>query len=242
MAKRNLVVDDDMVCLKTVQKYLTEAGFEAIGALSGIQAEHLVEETDIDLMLLDIEMPVMNGFTALEQIRDLPNGKQMPVIFLTGRKDRDTVKHCASVGAEAYITKPVRKENLLERVNEVLSHVSSEREEKTVLMIDNDLDFMKKAKLSLKQYYKIIIVGSGKSALDYLNDHTANVIVLNQEMPLVEDTTVLEALLRSEKGSQIPIILLETQDTQERQDNSRMIHVQKPSEPEALLEYLKKVI
>lgn len=81
MAKRILVVDDDMMCLKTVQKYLADEGYEVVGALSGMQAIHIVQEAKVDLLLLDIEMPAMSGFAALEQVRLLPNGKHLPAIF-----------------------------------------------------------------------------------------------------------------------------------------------------------------
>ena len=117
MGKRILVVDDDAMCLKVVQRFLVDEGYLVLGALSGMQAIHIIEATSVDLLLLDIEMPGLSGFAALEQIRKLPNGKDLPVIFFTGRKDRDTIKLCASAGAKGYVTKPVNREMLLQTIS-----------------------------------------------------------------------------------------------------------------------------
>lgn len=215
MAGRILVVDDDMMCLKTVQKYLAEEGYEVLAALSGMQAIHIIEETKIDLLLLDIEMPGLSGFATLEQMREMPEGKHLPVVFFTGRQDRDTVKRCAAIGAEGYITKPVEKRGLIERVRDVLSRVPGQQQDPTVLMVDNDLEFLKEMKLYLKKYYKVIVVNAGKTACDYLTNHTADAIVLDESLEGMENGTVLEALRELPNGQNIPVIRIGGQDAAE---------------------------
>ncbi|MBQ8148293.1 MAG: response regulator [Lachnospiraceae bacterium] len=208
MAKRILVVDDDMMCLKSVQRYLTDEGFDVIGALSGMQAVHIVEETKIDLLLLDIEMPGLSGFATFEQIRELNNGRQLPVIFFTGRKDRDTVKRCAAIGAEGYITKPVVKSALLSRVEEVFSHMVTAQEERTILIVDDDIELLKQWKISLSEHYKVIAVNSVKTALDYLNSHKADVILLDCDMQIYEGESFVNVLAKKEETKDIPVIVL----------------------------------
>ena len=66
-------------------------------------------------------MPGRDGFATLEYIRKLENGKDLPVIFITGRTDRDSLKQCAAVGAAGYIEKPVQKDKLLIQVKSVLN-------------------------------------------------------------------------------------------------------------------------
>lgn len=222
MAKRVLVVDDDMVCLKTVQRYLSDEGFDVIGALSGMQAVHIVEETKIDLLLLDIEMPGLSGFATLEQIRELSNGKQLPVIFFTGRKDRDTVKRCAAIGAEGYIMKPVEKRILLERTEEVFSRMATYQEERTILIIDDDVELLKRLKLYLKKYYKIIAINSGKTALDYLSSHTVDAIVLDYDMPLFNGEAVMKMLKQMTEAKNIPVVMLCDGEVELAKDQCRM--------------------
>lgn len=244
MAKRILVVDDDMMCLKTVQKYLTDEGYEVMGALSGMQAIHIVQEVKVDLLLLDIEMPAMSGFAVLEQARLLPNGKHLPAVFFTGRQDRDTVKCCAAAGAEGYITKPVEKFILLEQVKEVFSKGPAQQEEQTVLIADADVDFLKQLKIHLRQHFKVIVVNSGKSALDYMNKHSADVIVLDSSMTAEDGESLLTEIRRT--WSSIPLVLMSEGNMEELKAQCRDLSVNaylgKPVNPEVLLQTLQHLL
>lgn len=244
MAKRILVVDDDMMCLRTVQKYLTDEGYEVMGALSGMQAIHIVQEAKVDLLLLDIEMPAMSGFAVLEQVRLLPNGKHLPTIFFTGRQDRDTVKCCAAAGAEGYITKPVEKFILLEQVKEVFSKGPAQCEEQTVLIADTDVDFLKQLKMHLRQHFKVIVVNSGKSALDYMKKHSADVIVLDSSMTADDGKSLLTEIRQT--WSSIPLVLMSEDNMEELKVQCRDLSVNaylgKPVNPEVLLQALQHLL
>lgn len=246
MAKRILVVDDDMMCLRTVQRYLTDEGYEVVGALSGMQAVHIVQEAKVDLLLLDIEMPTMSGFAALEQIRLLPKGKHLPTVFFTGRQDRDTVKCCAAAGAEGYITKPVEKSMLLSQVKEIFSRGSVQQEEQTILIVDTDVDYLKQLKMRLMQYYKIIVVNSGKSALDYLKKHSADAIVMDDSVQTAEGESLLSEIQRSETGKAVPIVLMSSGNIEEIKKQYRELSVNaylgKPVNPEVLLQTLQHIL
>lgn len=246
MARRILVVDDDMMCLKTVQRYLTEEGFEVLAALTGMQAIHIIEETKADLLLLDIEMPGLSGFAALEQIRMLPNGKQLPVIFFTGRQDRDTVKRCAAIGAEGYIGKPIERSLLLERVEEVFSKTAVFQEEKTVLLIDHDLEFLKEMKLYLKKMYKVVAVNSAKMALDYLQGHKADIAVLDYAMPELEGVDGIHKLQATEQGSELRLILVSEKEAAVIKEETKNLEIaaylKKPINKEVLSQTLQHVL
>lgn len=238
MGKRILVVDDDMVCMKTVQRYLSEEKYDVLGALSGIQAVHIVEETNIDLLLLDIEMPGLNGFATLEQIRELPNGKQLPVIFFTGRTDRDTFKRSAAMGTDSYITKPIEKHILLERVKEICAKHSDGEDEKTVLVVDQDIEFLKQTKQSLKDYYKVILVSSVKSAIEYLTNHPVNLIVWNVSVPLLEEPGAERLLMNSEVKNSI--IVLDSGDSEAEDSRpSHWVTMKNPVDQKELLECIQ---
>lgn len=237
MGKRILVVDDDMVCMKTVQRYLSEEKYDVLGAMSGIQAVHIVEETNIDLLLLDIEMPGLNGFATLEQIRELPNGKQLPVIFFTGRTDRDTLKRSVAMGTDSYITKPIEKHILLERVKEICTKNSDGEDEKTVLVVDQDIEFLKQTKQNLKDYYKMILVSSAKSAIEYLTNHTVNLIVWNTSVPLLEESGAERLLMNSKE--KISVLVLD--GTESEKESSLPSHWECLKTPIGQQELLKSI-
>ncbi len=114
-----LAIDDSTVNLATIEQEL-KAKYEVIPIISGRRAiKYLYRET-VDLILLDVEMPIMDGVETLEEIRAQKNGVTVPVIFLTANKDKSTVIDGARLGIMDYITKPFNPEDLNERIERVL--------------------------------------------------------------------------------------------------------------------------
>jgi DNA-binding response OmpR family regulator len=118
-----LVVDDEPRYLSLVQINLETAGYEAITAMNGQQAVDAVAEHKPDIVLLDVMMPVMDGFTACERIREFSS---IPIIILTAKgEERDRVRGL-DAGADDYIIKPFSAQELLARVRAVLRRAERE--------------------------------------------------------------------------------------------------------------------
>jgi len=112
--KKILLVDDDMRNLFALSKILTERGMEIIKAENGKNALEMLElHPDIDLVLMDIMMPEMDGYEAMKQIRSQVKFKIIPVIALTAKAMKDDKQKCIDAGANDYITKPIEVERLL---------------------------------------------------------------------------------------------------------------------------------
>jgi two-component system KDP operon response regulator KdpE len=118
MAKaRILVVDDELSILKFVSASLRSAGYEPLLAGDGQEALKVMEETLLDLVILDIIMPKLDGFEVCRRVREW---SQVPIIMLSGRSDeRDKVKSL-HLGADDYLVKPFGIEELIARVEAVL--------------------------------------------------------------------------------------------------------------------------
>ena len=111
-----LVVDDDISLLEQAEAFLSRK-YEVSVAASGEQAiRYLQRGMPADLILLDILMPEKDGYQTLREIRELLNGCNIPVIFLTSLNDADSELQGLSEGAADYITKPFNPEVLLARV------------------------------------------------------------------------------------------------------------------------------
>lgn len=115
-----LTVDDNAVILRHVQKLLGEE-YRIAAAISGQTALGLVSRAQPVLILLDVNMPEMDGFETLERIRELPGGQSIPVIFLTGDDDAETESRCWAAGAVDFLTKPIIPTALIEKVRRVLT-------------------------------------------------------------------------------------------------------------------------
>ncbi|MCR5525943.1 MAG: response regulator [Lachnospiraceae bacterium] len=117
--KHVLVVDDDVVALRLMKSYL-EDKFKVTCVKSGEMALKFVEKQFPDIVLLDCFMPGLDGPGTLQRIRYLENGRNVPVIFLTGNSEKDMVMKSLSLHPSGFLVKPVKREELMKRIKEVL--------------------------------------------------------------------------------------------------------------------------
>ena len=113
--KHILIVDDDETFLKTVKNWLSRQ-YRVTIVTSGAQAMMYVADNQPDLILLDYEMPVTSGPQVLEMLRSEPKTAKIPVIFLTGKGDRDSVFQVLALKPEGYILKSSGRDKLVESV------------------------------------------------------------------------------------------------------------------------------
>lgn len=119
---RILAIDDNTVNLATLEQEL-KSKYEVIPMISGRRAIKYLYRENVDLILLDVEMPIMDGIETLKEIRTQENGVTVPVIFLTAKKDKATVIDGAKLGIMDYITKPFDPEDLHERIERVFKRL-----------------------------------------------------------------------------------------------------------------------
>ena len=113
-----LVVDDEKMNLAVVKRICKdEPMYDIVTAQSGEEAIEIVKNQDIDLLLLDIEMPEMNGFETLERIREF---SKIKVAFITATRDYETIEKARELGVEDYITKPFLPAVFLETIHGII--------------------------------------------------------------------------------------------------------------------------
>ncbi len=118
--KRVLVVDDDPLMLRLIKEQLSEI-YEIAAAPSGSVALKFLETKDVDLVLLDYEMPEMSGPFVLRAIRESENHKDLPVIFLTGVNDKEKIKSVIQLNPQGYVLKPIDKEKLIAAIDKAIN-------------------------------------------------------------------------------------------------------------------------
>ena len=117
--KSILVVDDNKMNLAAARTVLSNE-YRVIPVMKGQQALAYLEENDCDIVLLDINMPEMDGFEVLERIRGIERCRDIPVIFLTADNDAETETRGFKAGAADFLTKPFIPEVMLSRIGRVL--------------------------------------------------------------------------------------------------------------------------
>jgi DNA-binding response OmpR family regulator/DNA-binding CsgD family transcriptional regulator len=111
-----LVVDDSADALSLVNDTLEQAGISVLVALEGKQALTIARRMKPDMILLDAIMPKMDGFETCRQLKEIAELAAIPVIFMTGLTDSDSVVKALEAGGVDYITKPIRPDELLARM------------------------------------------------------------------------------------------------------------------------------
>ena len=115
--KSLLIVDDDPGFLGLAREWLKDT-YKVTGVSSGMQAIKWLGKNSADLILLDYEMPVTTGPQVFEMLRSDEDTKNIPVMFLTGKSDRESVMAVLSLKPDGYFLKTIRKEELLTRLEE----------------------------------------------------------------------------------------------------------------------------
>jgi len=170
-----LIADDDISVRKLMQAALWEAGFSVTGVADGDSAINAFEKMHPDLVLLDVEMPGLNGFEVCREIRSRENGRDVPVVMVTGREDIQSVNFAYDAGATDFIVKPINWPLISHRVRYILrgaenvqARAASENKNRALLEAIPDRIFILSSEGTVRQYL---------SSAATLGDYAANAFI-----------------------------------------------------------------
>lgn len=130
-----LIADDEQGIREVIKEYCLLENYEVIEASNGIEAIEKVKKNDIDLIVLDIMMPKLDGYSALEKIKEIKN---IPVILLSARKEEFDKLMGFNLGSDDYMTKPFSPRELIARIKAILKRTNNEIEKYAIdtLVVD----------------------------------------------------------------------------------------------------------
>jgi len=121
MAKKILIVDDEPSIIVPLQFLMEQNGYEVMVAFSGEEAMETIARTPPDLVLLDIMLPVIDGFEVCQRVRENMDWQHIPIILITALGSEINVAKGLALGANAYITKPFSNADVVRKVKDLLS-------------------------------------------------------------------------------------------------------------------------
>jgi DNA-binding response OmpR family regulator len=113
---RILVVDDDPHAVEILTRMLGREGYDCLSASGGAAGLEILQREAVDVIVLDVMMPEMDGLQVCEQLRSDQKLRQIPVILLTAKDDMETRSRGMGLGVSEYLTKPINKRELFTRV------------------------------------------------------------------------------------------------------------------------------
>jgi two-component system chemotaxis response regulator CheY len=112
MKKNILVVDDSPLMLTMLRDMLAALGYVATVAKSGHEGCQLLETHRYNLIVTDLNMPGMDGVAFIKRVREIPDGKHVPIVVMTGENDKNRIAEVKSVGISAFLEKPFKGSQL----------------------------------------------------------------------------------------------------------------------------------
>lgn len=121
LAARVLIVDDEPVNVKLLEKMLRAEGYVNVYSVTDPrEVKPLYESQPFDLILLDINMPYLNGFDVMQQLKEIETESYLPILILTAQTDRETRLQALKSGAKDFLTKPLDRAEVLNRIHNML--------------------------------------------------------------------------------------------------------------------------
>ncbi len=191
--KKILLAEDDMVNRVLITKMLEQQGANVVAVVDGQQAYDLVQQEVFDLALLDIQMPVMDGFEATRLIRkhEKGRGRRTTIIALTAIADREK---CLQAGMDDYLSKPVQKQGFLEMLGDYLT--------RSALVVDDNSENLKNiVHILVEAGWRVTTAETSRQALYEASLNYFDAFFLNTGLPEFKGESVIDVLRKLEKYS-----------------------------------------
>ena len=188
-----LIVDDEADILELIEYNLKQEGYQVFTATNGQEAITIAKKVFPDLILLDVMMPKMDGIEACRLMRTLPEFKQTFMVFLTARNEEYSEIAGFNVGADDYITKPIKPRSLVSRINAILRRTGQQTENEQIpkkLEID-DLVIDREAYLVYKSGKKVVLAKKEFELLHLLASKPGKVFTRDQILKSIWEESVI---------------------------------------------------
>ncbi|MGC9964039.1 MAG: response regulator [Syntrophobacteraceae bacterium] len=201
-------MDDSPTIRFGLKRDLGQLGAVVTEASDGYEALNIVNSEDFDLIITDIEMPRMDGFTFCSKLKSHPTKNSIPVIILSSKEKEEDIELGFKVGAASYIIKSNAKSDLRARVKEILDKNSLLRG-RTVLVVDDSTSIRNLIEKALtKAGFNVISAENGRDALELLGKDTPDMILSDLHMPELDGFGLCKSVHSDKNLSQIPFIIM----------------------------------
>jgi CheY-like chemotaxis protein/HAMP domain-containing protein len=233
-----LIVEDDADLARTELEIARGRGFKGIVALRGDSGLALAHEFSPDAIILDMKLPVMDGWTVLDHLKHHPETRHIPVHIVSAG---DGKQNALKAGAVAFVEKPISREGLEETFGSIRSFI--DRDVRRLLLVEDD-ESQRNSVVELigsGDDVEVTAVGSSEEALEALERGPFDCIVLDLKLPKTGGFDLLERIKEDERFTSIPVIVYTGKQLTRKEETklrrfSEAIVIKDASSPERLLD------
>jgi len=215
--RKKIIYVDDMNVSLMVLKRSMEAHYEIFLAESTEKMYKILEKVRPDLILLDINMPYVDGYTTIKKLKEDERYADIPVIFITSNNEKESVLKGLSLGAAAYAIKPFNALKLVETINNQLypreGSIAGKGVKPGILVVDDMASILRTMHHALHDKYHVFLLSRSDAVIDFLHNKKPDLIFLDYLMPGLSGFDLIPKIRELPNYKLTPIIIITTEGT-----------------------------
>jgi CheY-like chemotaxis protein len=227
---RALIVDNDritrLIISRLLKKKLTD---DILEAENGLDALKIIQESNPEIIFLDISMPLMDGIETLEIIRSNDKFKKLPVIILSSNKDREKITRLLELGISDYILKPIDLTKAYEKIQTIFERIRNESKsyqffnfsnpyKDKLLIIHPDSDFLVNCNERFSEIYNVIFANNGNAGYNFFVQYQPKIVLLGQNIPVISENQLATKIRAVDPKHEIKIFQLSNESSIKQTD------------------------
>lgn len=214
---RVLVAEDNPENQELARRILERAGAMVDVAADGHAAVLMASRTRYDLILMDLQMPALDGCEAAAAIRATEHAadqEPVPIVAFTAHAAEGVRERCLRAGMNDHIAKPIATRELVDTVNRWADR------RPVVLVVDDSPQVRRIVSLRLRDRYRVVQAANGREALEQFGRQAVSVVMLDMHMPVMDGYSTAAAIRRREDGREVPIVAVTGDESAESWDRA----------------------
>ena len=250
-----LIVDDDVPTLNLIKEAIEQAGFNAIAESHSGKVPDMIDSLNLDLAIIDLDMPELNGFDLIKTIKSKPNFAKLPVIIYTGKENyKEDLKKIDGMFADLLEKSSTNIEELSETITQMINRydepppveeVTAQKDTIKILLVEDykHSQIIVTRLLKKNNFESIVVVENGAEAVDAVKTQHFDLILMDMQMPVMNGFEATEKIRQLPEYRETPIIALTAfamkGDREKCLDAGATDYIPKPIDSQEFIEKVK---